>query len=356
MKLLFSILSCSLFIIGNISAQSDTTIYQVPQQKARFPACEHIDTTLEAKLICAEQAMLNFVHSRITYPQAAYEQGIEGTVVLAFVVEKDGSITQLEAVKDLGHGTAKAAMAVVELMQNENLKWVAAQHEGQTVRSKYILPVRFKIQEPLPYFIHGRDTIYTITDQALDYKGGAEALQEHLLKELKYPSIGEDDCRSGQIDIQVLVQANGHVRILDLVDYNELGFDFWYAAIDAATSTYGQWIPAQYEGKTVASAFDLSLSFTPTSSGCSQAVERYQNALALANEGTTLFNEDKKEEGIAKLSEAITLFPRDAQLLILRGQAYLSNEQYAEACSDLSLAKKISLVRSFDNVLPLICE
>jgi len=75
-----------------------------------------------------------------------------------------------------------------------------------------------------------------------------------------------------------------------------------------------------------------------------------------AAEGAQLFNEGQAEEGIAKLSQALDVYPRDAQLLILRGQAYLNNEQIDEACTDLSLARQIALVKTFDSILSVICK
>ncbi len=339
-----------------ITAQADTTIYQIVEEMPRFPACEQLDTTLAAKQECATQTMLAFIHKNIVYPKEAIDQGIEGMAVVSFIVEKDGHLNRPEVVKDLGGGTGAAALKIIQDMITADIKWVPGKNKGAVVRTKFILPVRFKIKEPDPYILLGRDSIYIEFDKALEFKGGTKALEVFLLDALDYPDSGLADCQLGQIDIQILIESTGNVRILDLTDYNDLGFDFWYAAIDAATSTYGQWIPAEYHGRKVNASFELSLSFTPSSDACSSEVKRYDDMLKITREGSQLIEEGKDAEGIAKYTEAIEAFPKDAQLLILRGQTYLNNNQLEEACADLSLAKQIALIRSFDTVLPLICN
>lgn len=352
----------SLILLGGFSAslaaQADTTVYQVVEEMPRFPtACEQMDTTLTFKQQCANQAMLEYVYGSIVYPQEAIQENIEGTAVVSFIVEPDGSITDPQVMRDLGGGTGIAALGVVLRMQEEGIRWVPGKQRGEAVRVAFNLPVRFKLEDPDPFIMAGRDTVYTEPDTPLNYEGGAEALQAFLDNEIQYPDSGLDSCQMGQIDIQVLIEADGNVRILDMTDYNELGFDFWYAAIDAATSTYGNWIPATFEGRPVNAAFDLSLSFLPPDdAACQTATESFLAARTQAEEGAALFNDGQIEEGLAKMTAAIETFPRDAQLRILRGQAYLNNNQLQEACNDLSVARRIALVRWYDSVLPLICR
>ena len=56
-------------------------------------------------------------------------------------------------------------------------------------------------------------------------------------------------------------------------------------------------------------------------------VDQYKEATDKVNEGAKLYNDGKQEEGIALMSEAIELFPEDANFLLARGQAYLGYEQ-----------------------------
>lgn len=338
-------------------SQADTTIYKVVAEMPRFPsACEALDTTMMFKQKCANQAMLEYVYQRVVYPPEAITENIEGTAVVTFVVEADGTVTQPSIARDLGGGTGLAAMSVVLGMQEQGIKWVPGRQNGKPVRVQFNLPVRFKLRDPDPYVMVGRDTVYTEYETALEFAGGGEALQAFLDEALDYPTSGNDSCSMGQIDIQVLVEADGNVRILDITDFNDLGFDFWYSAIDAATSTYGMWQPAVFEGRAVNAAFDLSLSFLPTIEACSSQVDAYALARTAADEGAQLYNDGEVEAGLAKMTEALNAFPDDAQLLMVRGQAYLNNNQLSEACEDLSRARRIALVNWFDSILSLICK
>ena len=101
--------------------------------------------------------------------------------------------------------------------------------------------------------------------------------------------------------------------------------------------------------------FDITMNFAPEASECQLIVEQYQEATTLVNDGAALYNEGKQEEGIAKMGQAIELFPEDANFLIARGQAYLDMSEFAAACEDLSKARRISLIQWYDNVLNLIC-
>lgn len=333
---------------------ADTTIFRVTEEAPRFPGCEHPDSSLIARKKCADQRLLEYVYRRVIYPVEARDQNIQGTAVISFVVEADGSLSQPKVLRDIGGGTGEAALRLVYAMQQEGIRWIPGKQGGKAVRTQFSLPVKFKLEQPLPYTLSERgDTIYVEYEQALGFKGGGEALQSYLANRLKYPSQGNDSCRMGQIDIQLLVKPDNRVRIINLVDYNNLGFDYWYEAIDAATSTAGSWVPARYQGRAVGSALDVSLSFSPTSAACKQAVERYDQAFVLAEEGAALVDESKIEEGLAKMSEALLMQPTDGKLLLLRGQTYLDANRIEEACKDLQLARRITLVNWYNGVLQL---
>ncbi len=359
-KAIWCMLFCAMTM--NLAAQTetnDTTIYVAAQEMPRFPVCESLDTTLAVKKECANQQLLAFIYKNINYPAQAIQENLSGTVVVSFVVEKDGSITNPEVMKDIGGGCGAEALRVVNIMPEVGLKWVPGKNKGEPVRVRFTLPVRFRLEEAPPYSMIDGDTVYTVFDTALQFEGGGEALSAWLDEKLDYPPIGNDSCLVGKMDVQVLIEADGNVRILDVTDYSDLGFDFWYEAIDAATSTRGNWTPATYQNRNVPSAFDISLAFLPTVATCKTEVDRYQKANDLLNEGATLFDSEEeadKEAGLAKISEAVAMYPDDASMLLARGQAYLDLNRLGDACEDLSRARRIALVTWFDNILPFLCR
>ncbi|MEM9836850.1 MAG: energy transducer TonB [Bacteroidota bacterium] len=350
---------CLLF--NGLAAQTDslvvdTTVYVVADEAPRFPSrCEQYDTTAAAKSQCAQIALLRYISSRSFYPQEAREKGIQGSPVISFIVEADGTINQPKILRDPGGQLGMAALQAVLAMRTE-VRWRPAIKDGKPVRYRYTLPVKFKLEDPKPYQLMGADTVYTELDTPLGYQGGTEALQAYFTESLNYPEFWQDSCLVGQITVSLLVQPDNIVRILDLTDYSNLGFDFWYEAIHATTSTYGNWIPATYQGRDVPAAFEVSMTFAPEGETCKTTVENYTKAINLAAEGNQMIAEKQVEEGIGKLTEAIDLFPYDGQLRIARGQALLDANRLNEACFDLAIARRIALVNWFDSVLPLICK
>lgn len=338
------------------AASGDTTVYKAAEEMPRFPGCEKLDTTIQVKAQCAQQSLLKFIYQNIQYPYFAREKGIEGTVVVSFVVEKDGSITNPKIVKDIGEGCGIEALRVVSLMSEYNIRWAPGKNKKQAVRVAFTLPVRFKLEEAPPFVMIAGDSVWSVFDTPLTYAGGDTALQAYLNKVLEYPKAFKDSCRVGNIDLQLLVRPNGDVRILDMTDYSDLGYDFWWESIQRVISTRGDWTPATHKGRKVPAAYDISLSFFPDSPGCKQVVDNYTRAIRLSDEGTALVQAGKTDDALAKMSEAIALFPNNAALLLLRGQTYLDLNRMPEACADLSKGKSIALVNWYDSLLPLICK
>jgi protein TonB len=109
----------------------------------RFPGCEDINGTKADKEQCANQAVLEFIYDHVRYPSLARDAGIEGLVVVQFVVEKDGSISNVKAIRDIGGGCGAEAIRVVHLMPD----WIPGRQQGLPVRVQYNLPIRFQLMK-----------------------------------------------------------------------------------------------------------------------------------------------------------------------------------------------------------------
>jgi protein TonB len=120
-------------------------IFVVAEDMPRFPGCEHLPTKRE-KEVCANQALIQFVYQHIEYPPMARETGIDGTVVISFVVEPNGHVSQAQILRDIGGGCGKEALRVVELMNEKLPPWTPGKQRGKAVRVQFNLPVRFMLQ------------------------------------------------------------------------------------------------------------------------------------------------------------------------------------------------------------------
>ena len=89
-----------------------------------------------------EENLYKYLGSNIKYPHEALENGIQGTVVVKFVVEKDGSISNVKAVRKIGGGCDEEAVRVVKRMP----RWKPGKQSGKPVRTEFTLPIQFKLK------------------------------------------------------------------------------------------------------------------------------------------------------------------------------------------------------------------
>ena len=87
-------------------------------------------------------AMMKYLSDHIKYPAIAEENGIQGRVICTFVVERDGSITDVRIAKSVDPSLDKEAVRVVSTMP----KWIPGKQNGSAVRVKFTLPVTFRLQ------------------------------------------------------------------------------------------------------------------------------------------------------------------------------------------------------------------
>ena len=103
-------------------------IFQIVEEMPSFPG--------------GELKMMEYIAKNIKYPQIARESGIKGRVFINFVVEPDGSVSNVKVLRGIGGGCDEEAMRVVKSMP----KWKPGKQRGKAVRVSYMLPVNFQLQ------------------------------------------------------------------------------------------------------------------------------------------------------------------------------------------------------------------
>ena len=84
-----------------------------------------------------------WVQQNIRFPQIALENGIQGRVVLSFVIEKDGRLTNIQVLQTPDRSLSDEAIRVLQ----QSPKWSPGKQRNQPVRVRYTLPVEFRIQQ-----------------------------------------------------------------------------------------------------------------------------------------------------------------------------------------------------------------
>ncbi len=112
----------------NVTQVEAEKIYDVIEQMPQFPG--------------GESELMKFLSNNIKYPVIAQENGIEGKVIIGFVVSKTGDISDIKVLRSLDPSCDKEAIRVVKLLP----RWIPGKQNGVNVNVRYTLPVSFKLQ------------------------------------------------------------------------------------------------------------------------------------------------------------------------------------------------------------------
>ncbi len=108
--------------------EEENKVFDVVEQMPSFPG--------------GQTALMEYLSKNVKYPVVAQENGVQGRVVVSFVVEKDGSVTDVQVVRSVDPSLDREAVRVISSMP----KWIPGKQNGQAVRVKYNVPVSFRLQ------------------------------------------------------------------------------------------------------------------------------------------------------------------------------------------------------------------
>lgn len=106
----------------------EDTIYNVVEEMPQFPG--------------GVSKLMEFITKNLQYPESAQEQGIQGRVIAQYVVEKDGSVSNIRVIRGVSEELDAEAVRVLKLMP----KWTPGKQNGKPVRCRYTIPVQFRIR------------------------------------------------------------------------------------------------------------------------------------------------------------------------------------------------------------------
>lgn len=112
-------------------------VEEVKKEEEPFKFVEQMPTFPDG-----EAAMMKYIREHVRYPAIAKENGIEGTVVIQFVVTSSGDINRVQVARGIGGGCDEEAVRVVKSMPN----WKPGKHNGKAVPVSFTLPIRFKLE------------------------------------------------------------------------------------------------------------------------------------------------------------------------------------------------------------------
>ncbi|PLW93301.1 MAG: energy transducer TonB [Marinilabiliales bacterium] len=114
------------FAFQGVQAQDEEPFFVVVDQMPEFPT--------------GQQGLGDYIKSNLSYPRTALDAKVEGIVIASFIVEKNGSISNVEIVRSLGYGCDEEVIRLIKMMP----KWKPGKKDGKAVRVKLSIPVQFK--------------------------------------------------------------------------------------------------------------------------------------------------------------------------------------------------------------------
>lgn len=195
------------------------SVMQIPEEMPKFPG--------------GDKALIEFLQKNVKYPVEAQKKGVEGRVVVSFVVEKDGSLTEIKTVKSVDPLLDEEAVRVVSAMP----KWEPGKQKGKPVRVKYNVPISFKLtgsatktDGQTPPALSPADAptaqssseerIFEVVEKMPEFPGGAKALMEYISYNVRYPKEAQESGEQGRVIVGFIVEKDGTISNARVVRSN----------------------------------------------------------------------------------------------------------------------------------------
>jgi TonB family protein len=235
-------------------------------------------------------ALGKFLGMNLRYPKAAKDAGIQGKVVLSFIVDQEGSISDIKVLRGIGAGCDEEAIRVLKLSP----KWEPATQNGKKVRVLQTLPINFRLDDgksasnnsdvkevvvtgyatPQNYalnevVINGdkqveqENPVFTNVEVLPTFPGGLEAFGKFLAENLKYPAKAKENNIQGRVFLNFVVEKDGSLSDIKVVRGIGYGCDEEAVRVLAISP---KWIPGKQNGKLVRVSYTIPIFFQMTGS------------------------------------------------------------------------------------------
>lgn len=121
-------------------------IFLVVEEMPRFQSCEDLDTD-DQIYKCSNNLIMEYFKSNLVIPSIIKKQKIGGTVVVQFIVTKEGWIDGIQVIRDIGFGSGQAAVDLIESMNNMSDIWIPGKQRGKHKNVILTYPIKFDTEK-----------------------------------------------------------------------------------------------------------------------------------------------------------------------------------------------------------------
>lgn len=237
------------------SEAQDTTVHKVVEQMPEFPG--------------GLGKCMFFLAKHIKYPKEAFNNGEEGRVIVQFVVNRNGRITEEKIVQGVSPSLDAEALRVIKSMP----KWKPGTQNGKAVRVLFTLPIAFKLDNKKDTTITQVDSIAIkpedkakaneekvvyLVEKKPEFPGGMNTFMKWFAKNMKYPEIAQKEKIQGKVIVSFIVEKDGSITNAEVKQSVSPALD---AEALRIINTMPAWIPGKVRGKAVRSYYSLPVMF-----------------------------------------------------------------------------------------------
>ncbi|MGB3079614.1 MAG: TonB family protein [Saprospiraceae bacterium] len=204
--------------------------------------------------------MFKFIYQSIKYPREDREQGNEGLVIVQFIVEPDGSISNASVVKGISPGLNNEALRVINSMKDMPEKWIPGTYEGKAVPIVFTLPFKFVLQQKeIKQDVESSEgEVFTYVEEMPSFPDGTQAMYNYICQNIKYPDKAREDEISGQVIVQFVVSKEGDIQNAKVIRGIGGGCDEEALRV---VNSMPRWTPGKHLGMFVPVSFTLPIKF-----------------------------------------------------------------------------------------------
>ena len=273
--LMFLPLAALLMIVSNIETVARSVQHinkDVPTTESTKPEAPAVAPKDTADIFAVVEQMpefpnggmaglMQYLSQNIRYPEAAKKAGTQGRVTVQFVVEKDGSISNISILRGVEPDLDKEAVRVISEMP----KWKPAMQRGETVRVRYTVPVMFQLDNKSAEVVVAsrkaqidESGAYEVVEQMPQFPGGFAEMMKYLANNIKYPSEAHKNGTQGRVTVQAIIDTEGRVTNTRVIKGADPYLD---AEAIRVVSSMPKWSPGMQDGKPVNVKFTIPVMF-----------------------------------------------------------------------------------------------
>lgn len=236
-----------------------------------FAGCEAMEEG-KAQYDCTQKKVVEFVTSKLKYPEEARKAKVEGRVIVQYTIAKDGSVENAQVVKGIGYGCDEAALAVVNAMP----KWTPAMKDGEPVALQMTLPFTFSLPQEETQAAEGYEEVFKVVEEMPRFPGcedkglsGQELvncsnkeLLMFIYKNIQYPKEARSAGIQGTAIVSFIIDKEGRVKDINIVRSLGEALDQEVIRVVNLMNEAGKrWIPGRQRGRVVNVQFNLPVKF-----------------------------------------------------------------------------------------------